>query len=137
MNTIRQLLEKKGRRVISARLGDTVYQALALMAQHDIGALLVMEGDRLVGIFSERDYARKTILYGKTSAETRLSEIMTGKVFHVAIEQTLEECMSLMAEKHIRHLPVLEGGQVVGVISASDLIRASLSHEDYLQHQFS
>ena len=137
MKTIRQLLEKKGRRVISARLGDTVYQALALMARHDIGALLVMEGDRLVGIFSERDYARKTILYGKTSAETRLSEIMTGTVFHVSTEQTLEECMALMAEKHIRHLPVLEGGQVVGVISASDLIRESLSHQDYLQHQFS
>jgi len=137
MKTIGQLLEKKGRRVISARQGDTVYQALALMAQHDIGALLVMEGERLVGIFSERDYARKTILYGRISAETRLSEIMTDKVLHVSLEQTPEESMALMAEKHIRHLPVLEGDQVVGVISASDLIRESLSHQDYLTHQFS
>ena len=137
MKTVQQLLEQKGRKVVSAGPDATLYQALALMAQHDIGALPVMEGGRLVGIFSERDYARNSVLYGKTSAETRLCDMMTAKVHHVSPAQTLDECMALMADKHIRHLPVLDGGQVVGVISASDLIRESLSHQDYLRHQFS
>ena len=137
MKTVQQLLEQKGRKVVSAGPDDTIYQALALMAQHDVGALPVMADGRLVGIFSERDYARKTVLYGKTSAETRLRDMMTAKVHHVSPAQTLEACMALMADKHIRHLPVLDGDQVVGVISASDLIRESLSHQDYLRHQFS
>lgn len=136
MKTVKQLLEKKGSRVVSAGPDDKLYQALALMTQQDIGALLVMEGDSLVGIFSERDFARKSILYGKSSAETRLRDMMTAKVLHVTPEQTLEECMALMSEHHIRHLPVLEGNLVVGVISASDLIRESLSHQDYVKHQF-
>ncbi len=136
MKTVKQLLEKKGRKIISAGPDDTLYQALALMTQHDIGALLVMEGGSLVGIFSERDFARKSILYGKSSAETRLRDMMTARVHHVSLEETLEGCMALMSDKHIRHLPVLEGDQVVGVISASDLIRESLSQEDFVKHQF-
>ena len=137
MKTVREFLDKKGHNVVAAGPDDSLYQALALISQHDIGALIVMEGGKMVGIFSERDYARKSILYGNSSTETRLRDMMTARVHHVTPEQSLEECMALMTEKHIRHLPVLEGDEVVGVISASDLIRESLSHQDYVKHQFS
>jgi CBS domain-containing protein len=123
MATIRHLLQVKGNDIWSIQPSATVYDALRMMADKDIGALLVMEDDKLVGILSERDYARKIILFNKASRDTLVSEIMTTTVFTVHPGQTAQECMSMMTEKHIRHLPVVEGGVVMGVISIGDLVK--------------
>jgi CBS domain-containing protein len=123
MRTVRHLLELKGKDLWSVRPGDTVYDALRLMADKDVGALVVVEGDEMVGIFSERDYARKIILHGKASRETLVSEIMTHDVFTVHPDQTIEECMETMTQKHIRHLPVLVDKRVLGVISIGDVVK--------------
>jgi CBS domain-containing protein len=123
MATIRHLLQIKGNDIWSVPPSSTVFDALRMMADKDIGALLIMEGDKLVGILSERDYARKVILHNKASRDTLVSEIMTSNVFTIHPGQTAQECMSLMTEKHIRHLPVVEDGTVVGVISIGDLVK--------------
>ncbi|MGE5945711.1 MAG: CBS domain-containing protein, partial [Betaproteobacteria bacterium] len=107
MKTLKQLLAGKRRPLAVVAPTDSVFHALTLMAQHDVGALLVLEGEQLVGIFSERDYARKIILHGKTSKETLVREIMSDKVAYVTPAATIDECMALMTEKHFRHLPVL------------------------------
>ena len=133
METIRQLLRKKGHTVWSVSPDATVYEALQLMAEKDIGAVLVMDGETLVGILSERDYARKVLLHDRTSRETRVDEIMTREVVCASPEQSLEEAMALMAAHHIRHLPVLEeGDRVVGIVSISDVVKAVISDQTQL-----
>jgi len=108
---------------------------LKLMAEKDIGALVVLDGEKLVGIFSERDYARKIILFGKSSKDTSVSEIMTPKVVCVSPEQTAEQCMSLMTEKRVRHLPVLSEKKVIGIISIGDVVRAMISDQQHMIKQ--
>jgi CBS domain-containing protein len=123
MATIRHLLQVKGNDIWSIQPNATVFEALRLMADKDVGALLVIDNDRLVGIISERDYARKVILFNKASKDTFVSEIMTDRLFTVHPGQTAQECMELMTEKHIRHLPVVEDNTVLGVISIGDLVK--------------
>lgn len=135
MVTVRQILKNKGSQAWSTEPQVTVYAALQLMAEKDIGALLVLEDGKLVGIFSERDYARKVILHGKTSAETRVSEIMTSGVVTVGPDQTIGECMALMTEKRFRHLPVVEGNRVLGVVSIGDVVKAIISDQQFVISQ--
>jgi len=133
MKTLKQLLAGKNRPLAVAAPGDTVYHALTVMAKHEVGALLVLDGEQLVGIFSERDYARKIILQGKTSKETLVSEIMSDKVAFVTPSVSLDECMALMTEKHFRHLPVLdEKGNVLSIISIGDLVKETISNQKFL-----
>ena len=122
MHTIRHILQIKGNYVWSITPDSTVFDALRLMADKGIGALVVMKDDELVGILSERDYARKIILHGKTSRDTLVSEVMTEEVFTIHPDQTTHECMELLAEKHIRHVPVTMEDKVVGVISIGDIV---------------
>ncbi len=121
---IRHILEVKGHDVWSISPGASVFDALRMMSDKDVGALLVMEGDRLIGIMSERDYARKVVLLGKTSRDTQVHEIMSNKVFTIHPDQTVEEAMELMNGKHIRHLPVVADTHVLGVISIGDVVKA-------------
>ena len=122
MDTIRHILQIKGNYIWSIAPSETVYEALRMMANKDVGALLVMEDDQLVGILSERDYARKIILQGKTSRDTKVREIMTPTVFTVHPDQTIDECMDIMTHRRIRHLPVMENGRLVGIISIGDVV---------------
>jgi CBS domain-containing protein len=118
--------------VISVTPSTTVFEALQRMADHNIGALLVMNGDRLAGIFSERDYARKVALRGLTSKDTTVGELMTGKVITVGPAWTADQCMALMTEHHIRHLPVVEGDRVLGVISIGDAVKAVVDEQHFM-----
>ena len=128
--TVRQMLQ--GKPVVHAvRPGDTVYEALRLMADKNIGAVLVRSGDQIEGILSERDYARKVILLGKTSKETLVSEIMTTRVICVEPGWTADQCMALMTEKRIRHLPVVEQERLIGVISIGDVVRAVVDEQRF------
>lgn len=133
--TVNQLLRRKGGGAYATYPGATVYEALLHMAEKNVGALLVIEGGKLVGIFSERDYARKVILQGKTSHVTQVREIMTDKVFFVRPEDTIEECMALMTAQHIRHLPVLSNDEVVGVISIGDVVKAVIDEQGFVIEQ--
>jgi CBS domain-containing protein len=135
MTTVAQLLQDKGRAVWTVAPGATVYAALSLMADKNVGALVVVEGARVVGILSERDYARKVILRGKLSKDTLVREIMTDKVYFLHPEQTIEECMALMTAERVRHLPVLEGDQLVGIISIGDVVRVVISEKEFLIKQ--
>ena len=118
--SVQKILQVKGSKVYSIESTDTVFQALELMGEKNIGALVVMEDETMVGILSERDYARKIILKGKASQETLVHEIMTASPIVVAPTDSIETCMNLMSSKHIRHLPVVENGKVVGMVSISD-----------------
>lgn len=135
MKSITQLLDSKGRQVWSVGPESSVLDALARLAEKDIGALLVMEGDRLVGIFSERDYARKVILEGKSSRDTPVRDIMTAEVLCGRPTQTVAECMALMTEKRIRHLPIVEDGVVEGMISIGDLVKAIIAEQAFVIEQ--
>ena len=135
MKSIRHCLTTKGHTIWTIHPEASVYEALRLMADKDIGALLVMERDTLVGIFSERDYARKVILQGKTSKDTPVREIMTYKVIYVDINQSIEDCMVLMTEKHIRHLPVLEENKLVGVVSIGDIVKEIIAEQEFVIEQ--
>ncbi|WP_215780770.1 MULTISPECIES: CBS domain-containing protein [unclassified Paludibacterium] len=136
MHTVRQLLnEKSHRSLITVSPDSTVYQALQVMADQDVGAVLVMEMGDVVGIFSERDYARRIVLQGRTSVTTPVREIMTSRVVYVKPENTLQECMALMTERHIRHLPVLEDDLVVGMLSIGDLVRATIAEQQFFIDQ--
>ncbi len=136
MKTLKQLLAGKNRPLAVVAPTDSVFHALTLMAQHDVGALMVLEGEQLVGIFSERDYARKIILHGKSSKETLVREIMSDKVAYVTLDATIDECMALMTEKHFRHLPVLaEDGSVVGIISIGDMVKETIGNQQFLISQ--
>jgi CBS domain-containing protein len=132
MHTVAEVLQFKGREVWWIPPEASVREALGIMAQRDIGALLVMKEDRLVGIFSERDYARKVVLAGKASKDTPVSAVLTSKVLWVPPERTVEECMALMTEKHIRHLPVLSDERVVGMLSIGDIVRAVISQQKFI-----
>jgi CBS domain-containing protein len=132
MKTVLQLLQTKAPGVYSVTPNSSVYEAIKLFAEKSIGAALVMEGDRLVGIVSERDYARKVILKGKSSHETRVAEIMTSPVITIGPHQTNEECMQLMTDKRVRHLPVIEHGKVVGVLSIGDLVKDMIAEQKEL-----
>jgi len=136
MPTVRQLLEQKTeRKLVYVGPDSTVFQALQIMAENDIGAILVMEMGDIVGIFSERDYARRVVLQGRTSAGTHVRDIMTSKVVYVGPEHTLDQCMALMTEKRIRHLPVLENDEVLGVLSIGDLVRATIQEQQFTIEQ--
>jgi CBS domain-containing protein len=135
MKTVRDLLKQKGSTIWSVPPDSTVYDALQLMADKNIGALLVIDSGRPVGIFSERDYARQVILKGKTSKDTPVRDVMTSKVVFVRPEQNIEECMALMTDKRFRHLPVLEEGQLAGLLSIGDVVKAVISEKDFLIEQ--
>jgi len=132
MRTVRQLLDAKGHGIFAVAPDASVFEAIRLMEAHGVGALLVMEGEKLVGIISERDYARKVILKGKTSKDTLVRDIMTRHVVYVSPDQTVEDCMALMTGKRVRHLPVLTGAEVVGVISIGDVVKIMISEKDFI-----
>lgn len=132
MKTVNQLLQNKGSQVWSIRPDALVIDALQLMAEKEVGALVVLEGNQVVGILSERDYARKVSLLGKSSKTTPVREIMTEKVVFIRPEQTVEDCMALMTNKRIRHLPVMEGERLVGVISIGDVVKEVISQQEFI-----
>ncbi|HEX5337833.1 MAG TPA: CBS domain-containing protein [Gallionella sp.] len=135
MKTLQQLLGATPRTPIAVAPNDSVMTALEIMAKHDVGALLVMDGDKLAGIFSERDYARKIILQGKSSKETKVSEIMTSKVIFAKPSQTVDQAMALMTDKRIRHLPVMEGEKLLGMVSIGDLVKETISEQAFVISQ--
>jgi len=135
MKTVQQLLESKRQGVASVAPETSVLDALKLMAEKEIGAVLVLDGETLAGIFSERDYARKVVLQGKASKDTPVREIMTEKVVCVRPEQTIEDCMGLMTGKRIRHLPVLQHKKVIGVISIGDVVKEMLVEKEFVIKQ--
>ncbi|MEN2401957.1 CBS domain-containing protein [Flavobacterium sp. MC2016-06] len=133
--TVNQILNAKGKNVYSVLPSNTVYEALKVMGEKNIGAILVIENTELKGILSERDYARKIVLKDKSSKETSVHEIMESTVFTVTLADNLDACMELMSTKRIRHLPVLEDGIVVGIISISDVVKAIIEiQKDTIQH---
>ncbi len=132
MKTVNELLRYKGPQVYSIGPDASGSEALTLRAEKDVGALLVLEGDNLVGILSERDYARKIVLKGKTSRETSVREIMTERVVWVRPDQTIDECMALMTNKRVRHLPVMEESRLVGVISIGDVVKDIISEQEFV-----
>jgi CBS domain-containing protein len=129
MNTVRHLLDLKGRALFSIEPEDPVLEAIRMMAERHVGALLVMRGAELAGILSERDYARKVVLLGRSSAETPVWQIMTSPVITVSPDSSIQECMRLMTDHRIRHLPVMDGGRVVGMISIGDLVKAVIEEQ--------
>jgi len=132
MQTIKDVLRDKGQAVWSIDLNASVLDALKLMAAKEIGALMVVDGGQLVGVVSERDYARKVVLHGKSSKDTPVREIMTQKVLYVRPEQTVEECMALMTDKHVRHMPVIDGERMIGVVSIGDIVKSVISEQQFL-----
>jgi CBS domain-containing protein len=132
---VRDILAVKGRDVWSIGPSASVYDAMKLMADKGIGALLVVEGEKVVGIISERDYARKVILQGRSSRTTQVREIMTSRVAYAEPEQNIEECMALMTEMRIRHLPVMESGKLRGVISIGDLVKSIIAEQKFIIEQ--
>ena len=141
MKLVKHLLDRKGRHIISINPDDSVLDAIRLMAEKGIGSLVVMQDQELLGIMSERDYARKVIIKGKSSESTAVSEIMTVNVFTTSSSETVNDCMSLMTEKKIRHLPVVEDNAVIGMISIGDLVEAIISDQqeeiEQLEHYIS
>ncbi len=127
--TIRTVLRSKGTQIFAIAPGASVYEAIEMMADKGVGALLVMAGGNLAGVISERDYARKVILKGRSSKDTIVGEIMSSRVIVITPEATVEECMKLMTDKRIRHLPVLENGRVIGVVSIGDLVQSIISEQ--------
>ena len=135
MQTVRQLLAEKGHVVWSISPDASVYDAVKLMAEKGIGALVVVEQAKSVGLLSERDYARKVILMGRSSKETKIREIMTTQVIFADPDQSVQECMTIMTEKHIRHLPVMEDDHLIGVISIGDLVKTIIAEQQFVISQ--
>ena len=135
MTTVRDILRTKGNQIWSVSPHATVFFALELMAEKNVGALVVLDEQDVVGMFSERDYARKIILKGKASKETSVEEIMTSEVTTVRPGQSVDECMALMTEKRIRHLPVIEGEKLVGLISIGDVVKALIAEREFVIKQ--
>ena len=135
MTTVKQILDTKGYAVWSIHPQESVFTAIQQMAEKEVGALVVLEDDALVGIISERDYARKVILKGRASHETAVRDIMTPHVICASLDQSIEECMNIVTERRIRHLPVLEGGQVVGMISIGDLVKTIIAEQQFMIEQ--
>jgi CBS domain-containing protein len=129
MKLVKHLLDGKGRDIISIAPADSVLDAIKLMAEKGIGALVVMDGESLAGMVTERDYARKVILKGRSSRETPVRDIMTPNVFTTSSDQTVDSCMNMMTEKRIRHLPVVEGDKVTGMVSIGDLVKAIIADQ--------
>jgi CBS domain-containing protein len=135
MKTVKDILRIKGHAVWSTTPDATVYEALQIMAEKNVGALVVLDADTVVGIMSERDYARKVILHGRSSREIRVREIMTSEVYFVRPEQSIQECMAQMTDKRVRHLPALENDRLIGVISIGDVVKAVIAdHESTIKH---
>ena len=135
MNTVSQLLKNKGSKVWSISPQAPIYEALELMAEKKIGALPVIENNQLVGIFSERDYARKVILKGRSSKVTLIGELMTSKLYCVTLNDTVDTCMVLMTSKRIRHLPVLENDQLLGIVTIGDVVKHVISGHEITIHE--
>lgn len=135
MVLVRNLIETKGDTVWSISPSASVYDALTMMAEKKVGALLVIEDGKLAGVISERDYARKIILVGKSSRETLVNDIMSSKVYYVSPDQRIEECMALMTDKSVRHLPVMDGAKLVGVVSIGDVVKALISEQEFIIDQ--
>ena len=135
MKTVKDILRTKGHDVWSIIPDATVYEALRFMGDKNVGALVVLEGETVVGIISERDYARKVILHGRSSKEIAVREIMTTRVYYVRPEQDIQECMALMTDKRVRHLPVMENDRLIGLISIGDVVKAIIAeHESTIKH---
>ena len=132
---IKEILKLKGNNIWSIEPTASVYDAVKLMADNMVGALIVMEGESLVGIISERDYARKIILMGRSSRETPVKDIMTTRVLYAHSEQKVDECMALMTEKRIRHLPVMEENKLIGIISIGDLVKSIIADQQLIIKQ--
>jgi CBS domain-containing protein len=132
MKTVNDILRAKGTKVYSISPDTTVYEALKRMAKKNVGALLVLEGKKIVGLISERDYARKTILKGRFSKETVVREIMTTSVITVAPQEDLEKCMELFTDKHIRHLPVIEDEKLIGIVSIGDVVKGVIDYKEFI-----
>ena len=135
MRTVQQLLDEKGHDIQSIHPDDSVFDAIQKLANANIGSLIVVEDDRPVGIFTERDYARNVILKGKSSPTTKVRDIMTTRVVFAQPEQTVEECMAVMTDKHIRHLPVLRDEKLIGMISIGDLVKSIIADQKYTIEQ--
>jgi CBS domain-containing protein len=129
MTLVRQLLDRKGRGIFAVEPQAPVLEAIRAMAEHRVGALLVMSDEQLAGIVSERDYARKVILLGRSSADTPVRDIMSSPVVTVGLDTSVQQCMQLMTDKHVRHLPVTEGGRVIGMVSIGDLVKAVIAEQ--------
>jgi CBS domain-containing protein len=135
MQTVRDILKAKGSDVWWVDPDATVFDALRRMAEKEVGALVVMQGEQIVGLISERDYARKVILHGRASSTTLVKEIMTSPVVYIHLDQAIEECMSLMTEKRTRHLPVIENGKLVGLISIGDIVKSIIADQQFMIEQ--
>ena len=135
MRLVCEILQSKGHDVWFVRPEAFVFDAVKMMSERSVGALLVMEGEKMVGIITERDYARKVVLAGKSSKQTQVKDIMTQRVLWVAPERTIEECMALMTDKRVRHLPVVENTQVVGMVSIGDLVKAIIAEQQIIIDQ--
>lgn len=135
MKSVAAILNSKGSDVWSVASKDTIFNAVQLMADKDIGSLIVMDGDKLVGIVTERDYARKVILEGKSSKDSAVDEVMTTRMLCVSPDRTVDECMALMTDKRVRHLPVLDDKRVVGVVSIGDLVKAVINEQQVIIEQ--
>jgi CBS domain-containing protein len=135
MKTISQFLDQSKRPVYSVGPNATVREALEIMAQHNIGALLVMDGETLKGIFSERDYARKVALKGKSSNDAKVSDVMTSNVITINTKHSIDQCMQIMTDKHIRHLPIVNDVQVIGLISIGDVVREMIAYQKSMIEQ--
>jgi CBS domain-containing protein len=135
MTTVRHLLDRKGRAIFRIGADEPVLEAIRSMAEHHVGALLVMREQELIGIVSERDYARKVILKGRSSSETPVSQIMSAPVTTVTLDTTVEQCMRLMTDGRIRHLPVVDRGRVAGVVSIGDLVKAVMEDQKHTIEQ--
>jgi CBS domain-containing protein len=135
MFTVRHLLQAKGHEIWYVSLHTSVFEGIQLMAEKDVGSLLILKDGKLKGIFSERDYARKIVLQGKTSRATAMRDVMTRDVICVDINQTVDDCMAIMTEKHIRHLPVLEKDQLIGVVSIGDVVKLIISDQEFVIDQ--
>jgi len=135
MTTVRDILNGKGTQVWSIGPEQTVFDALTLMADKEIGALVVLDNRKVIGMISERDYARKVILKGRSSRETPVREIMTSRVCYVSQQRTVDECMALMTDKTVRHLPVMEDDQLVGIVSIGDVVKSIISEREFIIEQ--
>jgi CBS domain-containing protein len=135
MKTVRSLLEVKGYEVWTIAPDASVYEALRLMADKNVGALLVLEGGELVGVISERDYARKVVLKGRSSRDTSVRDIMTADVVSVRPDQTVEECMALMTDRRVRHLPVVADRRLIGIVSIGDVVKSIITEQGFMIEQ--
>jgi CBS domain-containing protein len=131
MITVKEMLKEKGSDVLTISPQDTVYRALEVMAEKNLGALVVVEGEKVVGVFSERDYARNVVLKGKSSKDTLIKDLMSTNPCYVRLEQTLNDCMALFTEKRIRHLPVLDEEKLIGIVSIGDVVKQHIVDQEF------